>query len=399
MQLPRHAEIWLRPYLVDRARRAIDGNSPQLRHVWLAIADHFEPFWNRADIATARCRVEAWRKRWPEIAGSVSGDQAARYTFFYPDEQYCPELLDALAEMAHEGIADVEVHIHHDGEGREDFIHRIGTFCELLTERHGLLRKVDGQVRFGFIHGNWALDNSLANGRWCGLNDEITILRELGCYADFTMPSGASTSQSRTINSIYWCKDDPTAPKSYDRGTTVRSAGETSGDLLMIPGPFGLRWRGRLVPRLETGEIASYDPPTAYRARRWLDLAPRIGEHAFIKLYTHGATESNSAPLLGTDLIKLFTLARAEAEKREAEIHFVSAWQMYLAVAALNKGHDPLLPVEVPAPSNGRRPDDDRGEELLHPDPDHHPSPVPAVKGWQKPRFSRPAVCMSRGPT
>jgi hypothetical protein len=344
MKLPRHADIWLRPYFADRLDKVF-GKSDTVRHVWLTIADHFEPFYNRADTETAGRRVDVWRRAWPEIADRIGTDHtnsAPRYTFFYPEEQYHPEMLEVLAELTRQGIADVEVHIHHDGEGRDDFIQRISTFCHILRDRHGLLRSVNGRIRFGFIHGNWALDNSLPSGRWCGLNDEITILRDLGCYADFTMPSGASPTQARTINAVYWCTDDPKVPKSYDRGTPVCPGKGTGGDLLMIPGPFGLRWRGRLIPRMETGEIAAYDPPTAYRVRRWFDLAPRIGEHVFLKLYTHGATEANSESLLKTDLYSSFALARAEAERRGVRIHFVSAWQMYLAVEAISKGQDPL---------------------------------------------------------
>jgi hypothetical protein len=93
---------------------------------------------------------------------------------------------------------------------------------------------------------------------------------------------------------------------------------------------------------LETGEVAAYDPPTVYRARRWIDLAPRIGEHAFLKLYTHGCTPRNSEALLGADLKQLFALAGEEAERRGANIHFVSTWQMYLAITAISKGNDPL---------------------------------------------------------
>jgi hypothetical protein len=344
MKLPRHAEIWLQPYLADRAGRLLRPDSSPLRHVWLTVADHFEPFCNHADFATALRRVNSWRKCWPEIAASVGSDQAntpPRYTFFYPAEQYRPEILDALAEMTRDGIADVEVHIHHDGEGREDFIRRISTFCRVLIEPHGLLRQVNGRTRFGFIHGNWALDNSLPGGRWCGLNDEITVLRDLGCYADFTMPSGASPSQARIINKVYWCTANPQTGKSYDRGTPVCPGQAQAGDLLMIPGPLGLRWQGRLLPRMETGEVAAYDPPTAYRARRWLDLAPRIGENALLKLYTHGAQESNLEFLLGTGLRDLFSLVREEAAQRQAEIHFVSAWQMYLAIEAISNGGDP----------------------------------------------------------
>jgi hypothetical protein len=343
MKLPRHAEIWLQPYLADRARKLLGGGLP-VRHVWLTIADHFEPFWNHADHHTARRRVDAWRRRWPEIARAVTADSSNRppqYTFFYPTEQYHPEILDALAEMTHDGIADVEVHVHHDGEGREDFIHRISAFCQVLAERHGLLRERDGRVRFGFIHGNWALDNSLPGGRWCGLNDEIALLRDLGCYADYTMPSGACPSQARTINTLYWCTGDPRTPKSYDRGAPIRLGEAPAGDLLIISGPLGLRWRGRLIPRMETGEVAAYDLPTAYRARRWCDLAPRVGEHAFMKLYTHGATDSNLEALLSTGLRDLFNLVREETERRGAQIHFASAWQMYLAIEAISSGRDP----------------------------------------------------------
>jgi len=32
---------------------------------------------------------------------------------------------------------------------------------------------------------------------------------------------------------------------------------------------------------------------------------------------------------------------RGEAGRREAKVHFVSAWQMYLVIEALNRGVDP----------------------------------------------------------
>jgi len=348
MKLPRHAEIWLPPYLANRARKLLGSESCPIRHVWLTIADHFEPFWKRANFDTARQRVDAWRRRWPEIAATAAPHHEGlqpRYTFFYPEEQYQPELLEALAEMTRAGIADVEVHIHHDREGREEFIRRVSTFCQLLVERHGLLRMVDGRTLFGFIHGNWALDNSLPDGRWCGLNDEITILRDLGCYADFTMPSGCSPSQARTINTIYWSTDDPFAPKSYDHGTSVRRGGRKNGDLLMIPGPLGLRWKGRILPRMETGEIAAYDLPSEYRVRLWFDLAPRIGENVFIKLYTHGAPEANLEALLSNGLRDLFTLVHEEAQRCGACVHFVSAWQMYRAINAISRDCDPCAAI------------------------------------------------------
>jgi len=73
--------------------------------------------------------------------------------FFYPQEEYRPHLMEPLEHMASHGIADVEVHLHHHGEGQQNFVDRISGFTETLFSRHGLLRKHNGIITFGFIHG------------------------------------------------------------------------------------------------------------------------------------------------------------------------------------------------------------------------------------------------------
>jgi hypothetical protein len=342
MSFTRHSEIWFPGFVRDRVRRI--GHAKANR-VWLAITDHYEPYWNRANDATATERVARWRTSWPEIAKRSVHDSAgrpAKYTFFYAEEEYRPHLLDQLAEMAHADIADVEIHIHHDRQGRQNFIDRMSSFRDRLLQRHGLLHILDGKPAFGFIHGNWALDNSLPGGIGCGLNDEITLLRELGCYADFTMPSADSPSQSRIVNTIYWCKDDPEAPKSYDWGIEIRAGRAREGDLLMIPGPLGFRWHGRVMPRMESGELASYDPPTPYRAARWLDLSPQFGRDIFVKLFSHGTQERHSRLLLQDGLEQAFSYVAHEAQRRNCELYFVSAWEMYRAIDALRRELDPV---------------------------------------------------------
>jgi len=334
MTLPRHAELWLPGYVRSRLRnRASAGPS----RVWVAIADHWEPFWLQPSEDVARERVAVWVRHWPEIAArhADAAGKPPRYTFYYPQEEYRPEFLDALACMSRRGIADVDVHIHHDGEGEQNFVDRMSGFIETLAGRHGLLRKFGGRTVFGFIHGDWALDNSRPDGRFCGLNNEITLLGDLGCYADFTMPSSNSPTQSRIVNTIYWVTDDPLRPRSFDRGVAVRPGAPGAGDLLMIPGPLGLRFGERLLPRLENGEIAHQDLPTAYRIGRWLDLGPRVGPNIFIKLYTHGAKEPNAkALLIDGGLDRLFRMLPEECRRRGHELHYVSTWEMRQAVDA-----------------------------------------------------------------
>src|ERR1700676_417296 len=135
MTLPRQSQIWLPGYIKDRL--AAFGRLPAKR-VWLVFADHYEPLWNGAGEDTAAERVNRWATLWPAIAAKFqdSSGHKPRYTFFYPQEEYRPRLLDPLARMASDGIADVEVHLHHDGEGQQDFVDRIGAFAETLVCRH-----------------------------------------------------------------------------------------------------------------------------------------------------------------------------------------------------------------------------------------------------------------------
>jgi hypothetical protein len=349
IQLPRNCQLWLPGYLKQRlgaARR----KAP--KRVWLHIADHFEPLWMKADEITAVERVARWADEWPHIASKFvdSTGRPPQYTFFYPQEEYRPHLIEPLESLVQSGIADVEVHLHHDGEGEKDFVDRIQFFTKTLVSRHGMLRKIDGRIVFAFIHGNWALDNSRPDGRHCGLNNEITLLRDLGCYADYTMPSIPSPTQARLINTIYWATDDPEKPKSYDTGVPVTVGSKAQGDLLMIPGPLGIRWTERLIPRMENGELACYDPPTAYRVQRWLDLAPQIGDDIFIKLHTHGAQERNSALLLHGGLEQLFHLVTQECSRRGYALHFATAWDMRQAVERARTGRpaQDAIPVDVP---------------------------------------------------
>jgi hypothetical protein len=344
MNLPRHAEIWLLPYVENRLRKSLRPTRP--RRAWVVIADHYEPLGSGASIETAMDRVARWRDKWPRIADDAPRDasgQRPQFSFFYPQEEYRRDLLDGITEMVRLGVGDVEVHLHHQDEQRELFIHKVTEFCRRLTDGHGLLRQQDGRTVFGFIHGNWALDNSRPDGKWCGLNGEIALLRDLGCYADFTMPSAPSPTQGRIVNRIYWCTNNPgNRPRSFDRGIEATVGGGRRGDLLMVTGPIGLRFGGRLMPRLETGEISGYDMPTPSRVRQWFHLAPTIGDDLFLKLYTHGAVTRNLEPLLNGGLSSLFRWLAEEANRRGIEIHWATAWQMYQAANALIHGREPV---------------------------------------------------------
>ena len=216
---------------MDRSLPASEDDERALRGLrstcLLCIADHYEPMRNGASPEMGRRRVNAWLRRYPRLFSGFrdSDGRAPRHTFFYPIEEYDPECLDSLAALCRAGYGEVEIHLHHDRDHAENLRQSLTEFKELLSIRHGLLARdrKTGEVAFGFIHGNWCSDNSGCNGRWCGVNNELDVLRETGCYADFTFPSYPSQTQPRTINSIYYAVDDPERPRSHDTGTRRRS--------------------------------------------------------------------------------------------------------------------------------------------------------------------------------
>lgn len=348
LRLPRNAQLWLPGLLAQAVNRT--ERTDKTRHVLFALADHYEPYNGDVDDAIADARVRVWTDRYPIIANGIrdADGRPPQHTFFYPIEQYQERHADDLSRLVARGFGEVEVHLHHDNDTSENLRGTLTAFKKLLNSRHGLLtRSGDGTVGYGFIHGNWALDNARPDGRYCGVNDELTVLRETGCYADFTMPAAPDTSQTRTVNSIYYAVDDPRRAKSHDKGLRVAVNGNAPDDgLLMIQGPLSLNWSKRklgVVPSLDVGAIdgsAGYTP-TFDRFVRWMDVGVKVEgrpEWVFVKIHTHGAPERNARVLLGPQM-HAFHKALLDGESAlNYRVHYVTAREMANIVAAAEAG-------------------------------------------------------------
>src|SRR5690606_32460238 len=341
----RNVHIWLRPYLAHRRRLrqlARAGFTGPV-HVIFAFVDHYEPLAARADEATAIDRVRRWADAYPAFASRHRDADGIppRHTFFYPEEEYRFELVEPVADLCRAGYGEIEVHLHHDNDTSDGLRRKLDAFVDALNHRHGALPVVDGLPRFAFIHGNWALDNSRPDGRWCGVNDELRVLRDSGCYADFTMPSAPSDTQTSTVNSIYYATDDPRCPKSHDRGVAVQADQPGSGDLMMIQGPLALDWKHRRLviwPRIENADIAPCDIPIEERVAIWVDQRVHVSgrpEWVFVKVHTHGAIEANADWLFGGELERLHLHLESHYNDGVRHVlHYVSAREMYNIVKA-----------------------------------------------------------------
>jgi hypothetical protein len=317
--------------------------------VLLCIGDHYEPKLGGAPPEVARRRVDRWVNDYPRLFGAFqdSDGRAPRHSFFYPQEEYEPEYLAALAELCRAGFGEVEVHLHHDRDTADGLRAKLLGFKKTLSERHGLLARDPrtGEVVYGFIHGNWALDNSLPGGCRCGVNNELDVLRETGCYADFTLPSAPSPAQTAKINSIYYAQGRPGRCKSHNTGIDVGRGPAPERGLMLIQGPLLFNWGKRkwgLLPRLENGNLQGTQAPSTARLDLWLKArvqVPTRPDWFFVKLYTHGANEANMPVLLGEPMVRFHeALAHRARENPQFHYHYVTAREMYNLVLAAEAG-------------------------------------------------------------
>jgi len=238
---------WVPAYCWQRLVR----RSPRVKpvHLIVALADHFEPailpqtMGKRACREVQEQRLERWCRDYPKaVADWPDHDgRTFRHTYFYPAEQYDKGLIELLAQHCHEGWGEIEVHLHHGVETAgtpETTRQLLQEFRDALV-RHGCLSQLDGigGPRYAFVHGNFALANSM-QGRFCGVDSEIEILAETGCYADFTLPSSPNPAQITKINALYECKWPLSRKAAHREGRDLRSGRFSPMLPLMIQGPL-----------------------------------------------------------------------------------------------------------------------------------------------------------------
>ncbi len=340
-------DLWLQPWL----RRRLDkGSGPPpvpdgvTRDLIFAFTDHFEPGTKGASLEQSRERFAAWTELYPPLARGFTDAEGRhpQHGFFFPPHYFRDEYLHGLADFDWQGLGETELHLHHEDDDSET----LRALLEETLERYadyGVFQCQGDPVRraYGFIHGNWALDNS--RPEYCGVNDELNILRETGCYADFTFPS-LHSAQPRMVNALYRAVDDPDAPKSYDEGRLMSAGRSPSAEeFAMITGPIGLRSKPRFPWfRVEEADVTGEGPGRPERVRGWVNEGIHVAgrpEWIFVKVHTHGAPERHRDALLGEGAAGMFrTLCEEYGDGERWRLHFVNAREMYNIARAAEEG-------------------------------------------------------------
>jgi hypothetical protein len=306
--------------------------------------------WNGVTEEAGMERVLRWVKEYPKLAEAHrdSNGRPLQHTWFYAVEQYNASHVELLNKLCEQGFGEIEFHLHHENDTPAGLREKVEK-AKIHFSKHGafITQERPSASAFGFIHGNFALNNSRENGQWCGVDNELRILSKAGCYADFTLPAAPHPAQTHKINSIYYARDVPGKAKSHDRGIDVRVGGRPAGDLMIIQGPLALNWKRRkwsLLPRIENGCILDSNPGTPERVDLWVQQRIHVlgrPEWIFIKVFCHGTQEADTDALLGAEADAMFRYLEGKYNNRiEYRLHYVNAREMYNIVKAAEAGKD-----------------------------------------------------------
>lgn len=346
----RNAHLWIGGYCVQLLKTALTRRPEGPVHVMFCFVDHYEPKWRDPGREVERKRVATWVREYPILADRHRDcdGKAPQHTWFYPAEEFEDEHLENLNSLCRRGYGEIELHLHHHDDTSAGLRAKLLKAFEEFG-RHGLFQTRDKPeaVSYAFIHGNWALDNSHARGIQCGVNDELIILRDTGCYADFTLPSAPSSCQTGKINSIYYATDDPDRPKSHDSGTDTSVGMTERGDLLIVQGPLCLRWRSRkwgFLPGIENGAVSGNDPATPERVDLWVRRNIHVKGREnwiFVKVHCHGTQEGDWPALLGAEADALYDCLESRYnDGTKYKLHYVTARECYNIIQAAIDGRE-----------------------------------------------------------
>lgn len=358
-KLPANVQ-WMPTYLWQRIFRR--RQLPKPFHLIMALADHFEPYIvpQNPRVFLSRSqqlkRVREWCVQYPRHFFLLRDSWGVpfRHTYFYPAEHRDTEILAILDEHCKQGWGEIEIHLHHGVDARdtaENTREVLVSFRDFLANM-GCLSKLNGSgtPRYAFVHGNWALANS-DKGRCCGVDSEMQILAETGCYADFTLPSAPARAQVPKINSLYECEGPLGNSAPHRRGRDLRCGSHPTIFPIIIQGPLMVdcsKRKGVFFPLLENSALTAANPPSLRRCRLWTHAAITVqgrSDWVFVKLYCHGMDPRDTDALLGKPMLEfLIEVLRAE-ERGEFVTHFVTAREMtnIILAACDGKGGNPSL--------------------------------------------------------
>lgn len=268
--------------------------------------DHFEPFQKDSEgNIISLSHIEEFLKKltqypWgsPSLFFSSQAYYLAQNKFWSGSRKKEDEEIQELLKSAN---IDFQVHIHHEG-----WLNEVPSSPEINAQRLDEMLKLiipKDKTEWCFIHGCWALQASDAT--ICNISNEVKVLLDNGCIADFTFPAGRP-----------WCNPELTVPH------TVLPVNMVKGYITKFADPIPVAeakvFEGRLLiwasnlsaqaSSLDHVAMGTISPQQA--ACSWINSNTIIDDTLYIKTHAHSLQDkywqnpnSEKTPLLSSNVI------------------------------------------------------------------------------------------------
>ena len=335
----RYLSNWLGSYIQQTLSRVLKHRYPGPTHVLFQFVDHFE-------LAGKQPRLAEWLLKYPILASQHRDADGAfpKHTWFYALDLMRKDELEKLKALVSAGFGEVELHWHHSHDTPESFQEQLRTGLKTF-QQFGFMRPIKAGMDgcFGFIHGNWSLNNSRGD-QFCGVNNEIELLKSAGCYGDFTFPALHCLAQPSMINSIHYA--------SFQKGRAAYFKGrkaevgiqEADKEFMIFQGPLTINWqdwRFKWHPTIENGEIGtSCTHADPVRVNSWIHQEICVEgrpDWVFVKVFCHGGQDHPHVLSETTD--RMFSyLEKKYNDGVNYILHYVSSREAYNMVKAAEDG-------------------------------------------------------------
>jgi len=334
----RHLKNWIWAYFCRNSfsyRENHDGPT----HVIFQFVDHFE-------LADKPPRLSEWMSKYPELASRHADADGVnpKHTWFYALDLMRENELEQLRKLVSGGFGEIELHWHHSHDTPASFLRKLRAGLKVF-QKYGFMRPIEEGKDgcFAFIHGNWSLNNSCGD-KFCGVDNEIALLKQAGCYGDFTFPALYSAAQPNMVNSIYYADFKPGSAGYFKGRRASIGCREAESDFLIFEGPFSINWRDwrfKWHPAIEDGDIGKscthWDP---VRIDSWIRQGIHVRgrpDWVFVKVFCHGGQDYQY--VLGKETDRMFSyLEKKYNDGSNYVLHYVTSREAYNIVKAAEDG-------------------------------------------------------------
>lgn len=303
--------------------------------------NHWEPLWKGASDEQGDGAACAPR---PRAIRSSRGVPARRRRappaplVLLPGEQYRPAWLNTLADLARQGLGEVELHLHHAATTPRACA--ATSSSSRPTRSTGHLSRDPDRAPALRLHpqATGPLANARKDERTGRVDEAIPLLFDTGCYADFTFPAAPDESQPNIVNQMYWPVGD-LAKTARLRAGRARVGEVKRNRVLVIEARSASRREGKDPNLIENSSISAREPGTdgnACGAGSRRTSTSRGGPTGCSSRCTpHGAPDAQGASLLAREGAAS-PRARPLQRRRGVGVRYLSAREMFnVAVAAM----------------------------------------------------------------